>query len=104
MKEFLEKLGATLLALAFVLGLVGLPFMLCDSRMMNREKDLIKKVDSLEVVINRMQKIDTLILDMSEYNSKDIEMMNEKQDILGKRVTATERWMRDIDCELDRFD
>lgn len=92
------------MALVLVFGLIGLPFILCDSRIMNREKDLIKKVDSLEVVINRMQKIDTLILDMSEYNSKDIEIMTEKQDILGERVTATEIWMRDIDCELNRFD
>lgn len=104
MRDFLENLGSTLLALVVVFGLIGLPFILYDSSIMNREKDLIKKVDSLEVVINRMQKIDTLILDMSEYNSKDIEVMTEKQDILGERVTATEIWMRDIDCELNRFD
>lgn len=104
MRDFLENLGSTLLALVLVFGFISLPFILCDSRIISREKDLIKKVDSLEVVINRMQKIDTLILDMSEYNSKDIEVMTEKQDILGERVTATEIWMRDIDCELDRFD
>lgn len=68
------------------------------------EKEFNKKLDSLECVINEMRTTDSLILDMSEYNSKDIEVLTENHDILSTQIKKVERRVKSIDTDLNAVD
>lgn len=68
------------------------------------EKEFNKKIDSLECVINEMRATDSLILDMSEYNSKDIEVLTENHDILSTQIKKVERRVKSIDTDLNAVD
>ena len=68
----------------------------------NQIEELKVKVKCLEKEITRinnecahMREVDTLILNMSEYNGKNIEVIEENFNVLSTRVRKTEE---DLDC------
>ena len=68
----------------------------------NQIEELKVKIRCLEKEITRinnecahMREVDTLILNMSEYNGKNIEVIEENFNVLSTRVRKTEE---DLDC------
>ena len=68
----------------------------------NEIEELKVKVNCLEKEVTRinnecahMREVDTLILNMSEYNGKNIEVIEENFNVLSTRVRKTEE---DLDC------
>ena len=68
----------------------------------NQLEELKVKIRCLEKEITRinnecahMREVDTLILNMSEYNGKNIEVIEENFNVLSTRVRKTEE---DLDC------
>ena len=106
MKDFLKEAFKSIVALLIVGGAILSPYLIYSaSKTREAENRIIaNKLDSLENVITNMQNVDTLILNISEYNSKDIEVMGERQDEIKARVLATERQIQDLNDELDSYD
>lgn len=65
---------------------------------------VLERLDSIETVIGDMQKVDTLILDISEYNAKGIEVLNENHEIISSRIVKAERQVNRINSDLDAVD
>ena len=68
----------------------------------NQIENIKVRVECLEKEITRinnecahMREVDTLILNMSEYNGKNIEVIEENFNVLSTRVRKTEE---DLDC------
>ena len=105
MKELVLNILAALCALFLLTTVVTAPFWVSSTVMKMKEVNNIKEtVDSLKTVIANMQQVDTLILDMSEYNSRNIEVLTENNETLASSVKTIQRKVRDIDYDLDRFD
>ena len=94
MKDFLKEALKSIVALLIVGGAILSPYLIYSA----------SKTREAENVITNMQNVDTLILNISEYNSKDIEVMGERQDEIKARVLATERQIQDLNDELDSYD
>ena len=60
-----------------------------------RVKYLEKEITRINNECAHMREVDTLILNMSEYNGKNIEVIEENFNVLSTRVRKTEE---DLDC------
>ena len=60
-----------------------------------RIKCLEKEITRINNECAHMREVDTLILNMSEYNGKNIEVIEENFNVLSTRVRKTEE---DLDC------
>ena len=58
-------------------------------------KCLEKEITRINNECAHMREVDTLILNMSEYNGKNIEVIEENFNVLSTRVRKTEE---DLDC------
>ena len=74
----------------------------------NQIENIKVRVECLEKEITRinnecahMREVDTLILKMSEYNEKNIEVIGENFNVLSTRVHKVEE---DLDCLYDVYD
>ncbi len=104
-KPFLNILSALFAALVVTVA-IGAPFyyysyMKPEAIEVHALRDT---VDSLQLVISSMQQVDTLTLNISEINAKNIESIEQEQAIVKRRVTDLEWWAKDVDADLDSYD
>lgn len=94
---------SALLALAIVAAAIVLPYHFALKyvrKTANNIKHLQEQVDSLSLVTSTMGQVDTLILDMSEYNSRNIEVLTENSEILSSSMKDIQKKVKDIDNDL----
>lgn len=94
---------SALLALAIVAAAIVLPYRYAFKyvrRTADNIKHLQEQVDSLSVVTATMGQVDTLILDMSEYNSRNIEVLTENNEILSSSMKDIQKKVKNIDNDL----
>ena len=93
------------LGAAIIVGfLIMLPFWAANMKADKVKGEFREKIDSLEQVINRMQGVDTLVLDASRLNTYNIDRVSKDQTELSKRISIVQQKVYDIDAELDSYD
>lgn len=93
------------IAAAIIVGAcIAAPFYFSYKEYKGKLIETEQRLDSLEAVITNMQQVDTLVLNMSEYNAKSIEVMEENHVLMSTRLNATEHEIREINKDLDAFD
>ena len=93
------------LSAAIIVGLlIMLPFWAANRKADKVRGEFREKIDSLEEVINRMQGVDTLVLDASMLNTYNINKVSRDQTELSKRISIVQQKVYDIDAELNSYD
>ena len=103
-KEIVLEVCKGLLAAIIVGLLIMLPFWAANRKADKVRSEFREKIDSLEQVINRMQGVDTLVLDASMLNTYNINKVSKDQTELSKRIIIVQQKVYDIDAELDSYD
>ena len=103
-KEIVLEVCKGLLAAIIVGLLIMLPSWAANRKADKVRSEFREKIDSLEQVINRMQGVDTLVLDASMLNTYNINKVSKDQTELSKRIIIVQQKVYDIDAELDSYD
>lgn len=103
-KKIVLEVCKGLLAAIIVGLLIILPFWVANRKVNKVRGEFREKIDSLEQVINRMQGVDTLVLDASTLNTYNINKVSRDQTELSKRVSIVQQKVYDIDAELNSYD
>lgn len=102
-REKIKQIICAIIALCVAFGLTAV--------FIAHEKSTNEKIESIEARIDALIKdcahmhvVDTLILGMSEYNAKNVEVLEENNSIFESRIKSIEESIREINADLDAYD
>ena len=104
MKNILKKLLTGFVVLFACYFVVSVPYLLSSSGIRMENEFIYHQLDSLQNVINEMRGVDTLIINMSEHNAKNVEMLEENNKEIRERLKRAENDISRIDADLNAYD